>query len=85
MWKAVVLERCDDDDKLVYHAYAVSEYGVHDREGKYRDQEAAMVNAISYANILNIHQVSEVEPCGEKPLKKEQGKKPWILKSNKPM
>jgi hypothetical protein len=77
-WSAEVLVRAKDPDGLIYHAYAVSGKGVHDREGRYKKHLHARNAADSLAKKYNRDEVEEDNPFGRGVADYEQGEKPWI-------
>ncbi len=76
-WKPLVLTRNKDPNGFVFHAYAVSDKGVKDREGCYRVKELAQRGAKSLADSYNSNHVDEANPFGRGILTYEQGSKPW--------
>jgi hypothetical protein len=83
MWKGKVLIRTNDPDGFIYHAYAVSSEGVHDREGRYCSEVIALKAAESLAGGYNLNSVDENKPFGHQVLNNEQGNKPWRMKRGK--
>ena len=76
-WNPVILYRPRDKEGLFYHAYAVSNFDVYEREGRYKTIIEAEINSRSLAESYEKIGVDPYKPFNRKVVKKEQGKFPW--------